>query len=71
MRVCVSLPKDFMAFVDEKVAAGAYATRSDVLIHAIDVMRQAELQKAYEMAFTDLDSVWDLAVADGIGDEQW
>lgn len=71
MRVFVSLPKDLMAFVDEKVSSGVYATRSDVLIHAIDVMRQAELQKAYEMAFTDLDSVWDLAVADGIGDEQW
>lgn len=71
MRVCVALPKDLLAFVDEKVSSGAYPTRSAVLSHAIGVMRQVETENAYKEAFAFLDPVWDLAVADGISDEQW
>ena len=71
MKVSVVLPTDLMAFVDEKVSSGAYPTRSAVLIHAIDVMRQVEAENAYRAAFADIDPVWDLAVADGLADEQW
>lgn len=38
----VSLPVDLEAFIDDKVASGAFASSSDVALEALRLMRQQE-----------------------------
>jgi Arc/MetJ-type ribon-helix-helix transcriptional regulator len=70
MRVSVGLKEEDLEFVDD-YAAEKSASRSGVIQEAIRLLRDAELQKQYEVAFADWDAsedaaLWDSTSADGI-----
>jgi metal-responsive CopG/Arc/MetJ family transcriptional regulator len=72
VKVSVSLPADVVAFVDDYATRHA-TSRSAALHDAIELLRLAELEEAYEEStiewMTGEDAAtWDTALADGLGD---
>lgn len=71
MKVSVSLPGEDVAFVDSYASTHAYASRSAVVHHAIDVLRASELYEAYQDAWQEWiangeGECWDAVVGDGV-----
>ncbi|MGH3517835.1 MAG: ribbon-helix-helix domain-containing protein [Haloechinothrix sp.] len=71
MKLSVSLPKDDVDFIDEYVARTELTTRSGAVQRAIDLLRAAQLEEAYGVAWgewwdTDDAVAWDAVAADGL-----
>jgi Arc/MetJ-type ribon-helix-helix transcriptional regulator len=69
----VSLPDDDVEFVDEYASRRGLPSRSSVLHKAIDLLRESELEDAYEAAFDEWaesedSKVWDRTAGDGLTD---
>lgn len=45
--------------------------RSQVIEVALQLLREQELEEAYREANQEVDSDWELTVADGLADETW
>lgn len=70
-KISISLPSVLLDFVEEyRVKRGA-KSRSDVIEQAILVLRERELESAYREASAEVDSAWDVTVADGLDDAAW
>ena len=65
MKFSANVPDDVLAFLDAEVASGHYRSRSAALTAAIVHWRESRLEDAYRQAFSDVDSVWEEAIADG------
>lgn len=73
VKLSVSLTEDDVAFVDEYARRRGSPSRSSVLHHAIDLLRVAELETAYEVAWEEWHQseeaeLWDAATGDGLTD---
>jgi Arc/MetJ-type ribon-helix-helix transcriptional regulator len=72
MKVSVSLPEDDIEFLDSYAHTQGMASRSAVLHQAVALLRAAQLAPAYEDAWgswaaSDDAGIWDIVVADGLG----
>ena len=73
MKLSVSLPDDDVALIDEYARSAGLPGRSAVIQHALRLLRQADLEQDYAMAWEEWESsgeqsVWDAVVADGVTD---
>lgn len=74
MKLSVSLPEEDVEFLDAYARAEGFDSRSAVVHKAVRLLRASTLGAAYEDAWEEwADSgdaaAWDVAVADGLGDE--
>jgi Arc/MetJ-type ribon-helix-helix transcriptional regulator len=73
MKLSVSLTEEDVAFVDEYAAQAGVRSRSAVIHQAIDLLRSADLEKAYAAAWDEWDDsedaqLWDATTSDGLVD---
>lgn len=73
MKLSISLPDEDVEFVDEYANRRGMASRSSVLHRAIDLLRESELESAYESAFDEWEDnpdsrLWETAAGDGLTD---
>jgi Arc/MetJ-type ribon-helix-helix transcriptional regulator len=73
MRLSVSLPDDDVALLDEYVRTGGLKGRSAVIRHALQLLRQTELEQDYAAAWDDWEtsgeqSSWEPVAGDGMTD---
>ncbi len=71
MKLSVSLPEEDVAFLDVYVRAQGMDSRSAALHRAVELLRTATLESAYEQAWQDwsvsgADHDWESTVADGL-----
>ncbi len=74
MKISVSLPQEDVTFVDEYAERMEAESRSAVIHAAIELLRQAQLEKQYTEAFAEWDGsedaeFWDQFSGDGLTDE--
>lgn len=75
MKLRVSLPDEDVAFIDEYAAAAGAPSRSSVIHQGLQLLRAANLEQAYDLAWqewtdgADAD-LWDATSADGFPDAQ-
>lgn len=66
MKFSANVPEDVLTYLDEQVSAGFFPSRSAALTDAIRKWRDVRLEEEYAVAFTELDSLWDEALSDGL-----
>lgn len=73
MKISMNIPDDEVSFVDSRVAAGAYRSRSQAVSAAIKLWRTSELEDSYRRVFDEIDPAWGAVAADGLDDdgESW
>jgi Arc/MetJ-type ribon-helix-helix transcriptional regulator len=69
----ISLPDEDVEFVDDYASRRGLSSRSSVLHKAIDLLRESELESAYDSAFAEWDAsedadLWDRVTGDGLTD---
>jgi Arc/MetJ-type ribon-helix-helix transcriptional regulator len=75
MKLSVSLPDEDVAFIDEYAAKAGAPSRSSVIHRGLELLRAADLEHAYDLAWQewadggDAD-LWDATSADGLTDAQ-
>ncbi|MFL6144548.1 MAG: ribbon-helix-helix domain-containing protein [Labedaea sp.] len=75
MKLSVSLPDEDVAFIDEYASAAGAPSRSSVIHQGLELLRAANLEQAYDLAWQEwADSaeadLWDATSADGLTDAQ-
>lgn len=70
-KISISLPAPLVQFIETYRAAHSCKSRSQVIEQALQLLREHELEAAYREANADVDSGWELTVADGLTDETW
>lgn len=73
MKLSVSLPDEAVAFVDEQVRSGAFASRSSTLRAAVVLLRQSTMTDSYAAAWDEWeqsgeDALWEAVAADGLSE---
>ena len=73
MKVSISLTEDDLALLDQYARSAGLASRSAAVQHAIHLLRQADLEDEYVLAWSDWESsgdraVWEGTVGDGLAD---
>ncbi|MDP5184520.1 ribbon-helix-helix domain-containing protein [Blastococcus sp. BMG 814] len=72
MKLSISLSDDDLAVVDEHVSKAGLQSRSAAIQYAINLLRRADLDRAYAEAWEDWEgsddqAAWEGVDADGIG----
>ncbi|MBR8836241.1 MAG: CopG family transcriptional regulator [Stigonema ocellatum SAG 48.90 = DSM 106950] len=70
-KLSVSLPLSLVQFIENYKLAKGCKSRSQVIELALELLRCRELEEAYREASAEVDSAWDVTVADGLADETW
>ncbi|MCV3216877.1 ribbon-helix-helix domain-containing protein [Plectonema radiosum NIES-515] len=70
-KISISLPQSLVKFIENYQVASGYKSRSQVISEAVELLRSRELEEAYRDASREVDSDWDVTVADGLTDEAW
>ena len=70
-KISISLPPHLVKFIENYQLASGYKSRSQVIEKAVELLRSQELEQAYRDASREVDSDWDVTVADGLTDETW
>jgi Arc/MetJ-type ribon-helix-helix transcriptional regulator len=73
MKMSISLPDEDVEFVDQYANRRGMTSRSSVLHKAIDLLRESELESAYQAAFDEWQDgsdarLWDKTTGDGLTD---
>ncbi len=68
-KLSVSLPLPLVQFIENYKLAKGCKSRSQVIEVALELLRCRELESAYREASAEVDSAWDMTVADGLADE--
>ncbi|MBW4569410.1 MAG: CopG family transcriptional regulator [Tolypothrix carrinoi HA7290-LM1] len=58
-------------FIENYKLAKGCKSRSQVIEEAVELLRNRELEEAYREASREVDSDWDVTLADGLTDETW
>jgi antitoxin ParD1/3/4 len=70
-KLSISLPPPLVQFVENYKQNKGCKSRSQVIEEALELLRNRELEFAYQQASAEVDSAWDVTVADGLADETW
>jgi len=70
-KLSVSLPAGLVGFIEQYRSAHALKSRSQVIGEALELLRQRELEMAYREASQEIDTDFDIALADGLNNETW
>lgn len=62
----VTLPERLARFVESCRDERGLATTSEVVARAVELLRTADLERAYARASREVDPGWDFVVADGV-----
>jgi len=69
-KVSISLPPPLVRFV-ECYKNSYHKSRSQVIVEALQLLQEKELEEAYRQANEEIDTHWDVTVADGLANEAW
>ena len=64
--ISISLPKSLVEFIEKYKIAKGCQSPDQVIELALDLLRNQELESAYREASSEVDSAWDITVADGL-----
>ena len=70
-KLSISLPLSLVRFIESCRITKGCKSRSQVIEVALELLQEQELEKAYREASQEIDSAWDVTVADGLVDETW
>jgi antitoxin ParD1/3/4 len=70
-KLSISLPLALVQFIEHYKLAKGCKSRSQVVEEALELLRSRELEDAYRQASAEVDSGWDVTIADGLADETW
>ncbi|MEG4305911.1 ribbon-helix-helix protein, CopG family [Microcoleus sp. D3_18a_C4] len=70
-KISISLSQSLVKFIESYKIAKGCNSRSQVIEVALELLRNQELESAYRQASSEVDSAWDLTVADGLTDKTW
>ncbi|NMG22614.1 ribbon-helix-helix domain-containing protein [Brasilonema bromeliae] len=70
-KLSISLPPSLVEFIENYKLNKGRKSRSQVIEEALELLRNRELEEAYREASAEVDSDWDVTVADGLTDETW
>lgn len=68
-KISISLSQSLVNFIESYKNAKGCQSPSQVIEVALELLRNQELESAYRQASSEVDSAWDLTVADGLTDE--
>lgn len=70
-KLSISLAPSLVRFIENYRVAKGRKSRSQVIEEALTLLQERELEAAYREASSEIDSDWDLTIADGLIDETW
>jgi antitoxin ParD1/3/4 len=70
-KLSISLPASLVGFIENYKLEKGCKSRSQVVEKALELLRNQELEGAYRLASQEVDSTWDVTIADGLTDETW
>ncbi|MGB8688414.1 MAG: CopG family transcriptional regulator [Microcoleus sp.] len=70
-KISISLSQSLLQFIESYKIAKGCKSPSQVIELALELLRNQELESAYRQASSEVDSAWDITVADGLTDETW
>ena len=70
-KISISLSQSLLQFIETYKIAKGCKSPSQVIEVALELLRNQELESAYRQASSEVDSAWDVTVADGLTDERW
>ncbi len=68
-KISISLSQSLLQFIESYKIAKGCKSPSQVIELALELLRNQELESAYRQASSEVDSAWDLTIADGLTDE--
>ena len=69
--ISISLPTSLVKFIENYKTAKGCQSPDQVIELALELLRNQELESAYREASSEIDSAWDITIADGLTDETW
>jgi metal-responsive CopG/Arc/MetJ family transcriptional regulator len=70
-KISIFLSQSLLQFIESYKIAKGCNSPSQVIEVALELLRNQELESAYREASSEVDSAWELTVADGLIDETW
>ena len=70
-KISISLPTSLVQFIETYKITKGCQSPSQVIEVALELLQNQELEEAYRQASSEIDSAWDLTIADGLTDETW
>jgi antitoxin ParD1/3/4 len=70
-KISISLSSSLVRFIETYKNTHQHKSRSQVIETALQLLQQQELEAAYREANQEIDSDWEVTVADGLADETW
>ncbi|BAZ15392.1 hypothetical protein NIES4071_72640 [Calothrix sp. NIES-4071] len=70
-KLSISLPPSLVEFIENYKLSKGCKSRSQVIEEALELLRNRELEERLRLASAEVDSAWDVTVADGLADETW
>lgn len=70
-KISISLSQSLLQFIETYKIAKGCQSPSQVIEVALELLRNQELESAYRQASREVDSAWDVTVADGLTEETW
>jgi metal-responsive CopG/Arc/MetJ family transcriptional regulator len=68
-KLSISLPPSLVEIIENYKLNKGCKSRSQVIEEALELLRNRELEEAYRQASAEVDSDWDVTVADGLTDK--
>ncbi|MBE9206406.1 CopG family transcriptional regulator [Nostoc sp. LEGE 06077] len=65
-KLSISLPPYLVEFIENYKLNKGCKSRSQVIEAALELLRNQELEEAYRQASAEVDSTWDVTLADGL-----
>ncbi len=74
MKLSISLSEKDIAFIDKQIAENGELSRSAVIRKAVELLRDAEIERLYAEYYGEWwdeeeSALWDVILADGLEDE--
>ena len=70
-KISISLPPSLLQFIETYKVTKGCKSPSQVIEVALELLRNQELESAYRQASSEIDTAWDITIADGLTDETW
>jgi antitoxin ParD1/3/4 len=70
-KLSISLSPEAVAFIEAYRAEHAIRSRSQVVEHAIRLLREQSLDNAYREASGEVDAAWNITNSEGLADKTW